>query len=193
MTSVDIQLVHQFVDSALETWHQSGLMLMPDAAMPVEMRSEAGGGDGDWIPWKPIPSTVTERDLHELESSMGLRYPDLYKEFLRYKHFYDFWSEQEINFFSHGIYEWKDNLLKRYFASWDPTKLIEQGYIYFADYSDWGIICFDTTNQRPEDNDCPVIMIDHDLLYNEPLPLKTLYPSFEAMMRSLRTEQENRV
>jgi hypothetical protein len=133
MTSVDIQLVHQFVDSALETWHQSGLMLSPNAAMPVEMRSEAGGGDGDWIPWKPIPSTVTKRDLQELESSIGLRYPDLYKEFLRYKHFYEFWSEQEINFFRHGIYEWKDNLLKRYFASWDPTKLIEQGYIYFAD------------------------------------------------------------
>ncbi|MDO7888220.1 SMI1/KNR4 family protein [Hymenobacter cheonanensis] len=157
------------------------------------MRSEVGGGDGNWIPWKPIPSTVTERDIQELEDSIGLRYPDLYKEFLRYKHFYEFWSEQEINFFRHGIYEWKDTLLKAYFASWDPTKLIEKGYIYLADYSDWGIICFDTNNQRPEDNDCPVIMIDHDLLYDEPLPLTTLYPSFEAMMRSLRTEQENRV
>ncbi|RZK30098.1 MAG: SMI1/KNR4 family protein, partial [Hymenobacter sp.] len=147
----------------------------------------------DWLPWKPIPSTVTERDLHELERRMGLRYPALYKEFLRYKHFYEFWSEQEINFFRHGIYEWKDNLLAHYFASWDPAKLIAQGYIYFADYADWGIICFDTTKQRPGDNDCPVILIDHELLYEEPLPLKTLYPSFEAMMRSLRTEQQNRV
>ena len=159
--------------------------------MPVEMQDEARVAEDDWIPWKPIPSTVTEHDIQALEQKINLRYPDLYKAFLCHKHFYEFWSEQEVNFFSHGINEWKDTLLNAYFNSWDPTKLIERGYICFADYSDWGIVCFDTNHQRPEDNDCPIVLIDHELLYHEPLSMEILAPSFADLMRGLRAAQEN--
>ncbi|UOQ55297.1 SMI1/KNR4 family protein [Hymenobacter cellulosivorans] len=190
MTSADINLVHQFVDTALEKWRQADLMHFPDADMPLEMRDEARVADEDWTPWKPIPSTVTNSDLQELEAQIHLPYPALYKEFLRYKHFYELWTEQEINFFRHGIHEWKEELIRHYFQSGVPAKLIGQGYIYFADYSDWGIVCFDTRHQNPEDQDCPIVMIDHELLLDDPVPMKTLYPSFAAMMRSLVAEQK---
>ncbi|GAB3827814.1 SMI1/KNR4 family protein [Hymenobacter jeollabukensis] len=192
MTPDDISIVHQFVDDALDSWHGAGVMNVPYPDMPTEMRDEAGVvHDSDAVSWKPIPSTAADSDIKELEDRINLRYPDLYKEFLQYKHFYDLWSQKEINFFSHGIYDWKEELFDRYFNSWDPAKLIGQGYIYFADYSDWGMVCFDTNNQNQEDGDCPIIMIDHDLLYDEPLPMETLYPSFADMMRSLREEQIN--
>jgi hypothetical protein len=193
MTTADISAVHQFVDLTLDKWRLNGLMQVPFPTMPVEMRDETRVVKRDWLPWKPIPSTVTEHDMHEVEGQIKLRYPDLYKELLCYKHFYDLsceQEEQEISFFRHGIYEWKDRLLRAYFNSWEPSKLIGQGYLYFADYEDWGIICFDTNNQRPEDNDCPIVLIDHELLYDEPLPLKILYPSFANMIRSLLTEQQ---
>lgn len=190
MISKDISVIHQFVDTALETWRQADLMRLP-RAVPLEMRDETGVVHNDWIPWKPIPSTVTESDIKELEDKINLQYPDLYKEFLRYKHFYELWSVKEIEFFPHGIYEWKAELLNRYFESWDPTKLIDQGYIYFANYSDWGMVCFDTNNQNRKDHDCPIVMIDHESLYDEPVPLEILYPSFIDMIRNLVAEQED--
>lgn len=191
MTPSGSSIVHQFVDTALKKWHQADLMHFPHTVMPREMQDETKVADDDWIPWKPIPSTVTASDIQELEVRTNLRYPALYKEFLQYKHFYELWPEQEINFFRHGIREWKEELFGRYFNSWDPAKLIGQGYIHFADYSDWGIVCFDTHHQNPQDHDCPVIMIDHELLFNAPVPIKTLYPSFAAMLRSLVAGPEN--
>ena len=191
MSLGDLTIMQQFVDAALESWRQSGLMRLFDPAMPVEMRDETRPVVDGETPWKPIPSTVTERDLEELEEQITLRYPALYKEFLRYQHFYELWPEKEITFFPHGIYAWKDRLLDAYFNSWDPTNLIERGYIYFADYSDWGIVCFDTNHQRPGDNDCPIVLIDHELLHDEPLPTNVLYPSFADLMQVLRSAQEN--
>ena len=191
MTPSDLNAVWLFVDVALETWRQTDLMRLPHPAMPVEMQDQTRAAESDWIPWKPIPSTVTEQDVQELEGKMKLRYPDLYKALLCHKHFYEFWPEREVNFFSHGIYEWKDTLLRAYFNAWDPAKLIARGYVCFADYSDWGIICFDTNHQRAQDNDCPIVLIDHELLYDEPLSMEMLYPSFADMMHRLRAAQTN--
>ncbi|MBO0360198.1 SMI1/KNR4 family protein [Hymenobacter sp. BT186] len=191
MTPTDIRVVHQFVDVALQKLRDVDLMRLPYANMPLEMQDETGTSEDDWLPWKPVPSTVTDSDITELEAKTKLRYPDLYKEFLHYKHFYDLWPQQEINFFRHGIYEWKAKLLARYFDAWDPSKLIEQGLIYFADYSDWGIVCFDANSQNKEDHDCPVVMIDHELLHSEPVPKQVLYPSFAAMMYSLVADQQD--
>lgn len=190
MTPADIQNMQQFVDHALETWRQNDLMLSPHPSMPVEMRDETRAAEDDWIPWKPIPSTVTDADLRELEERLNRRYPNLYKAFLQYKHFYELWSKK-ITFFRHGIYEWKAELLDRYFTFMDPARLIGQGYVYFADYDDWGVICFDTNQQNPQDGDCPVILIDHDQLHTEPLPMETLYPSFADMLRDLVAQQQN--
>ncbi len=191
MSPSDLRTMQQFVDYALESWHQGGLMFWADSDMPVEMRDEKRMIVDDSIPWKPIPSTVSAGDLEALEERIELRYPALYKEFLRYQHFYEFWPEQQINFFPHVLAEWKDRLLAGYFQSWEPAKLIGRGYVYFADYSDWGILCFDTNNQRTEDKDCPIVLIDHELLYDEPLPMTILYASFADLMRSLRAVQEN--
>lgn len=43
-----------------------------------------------------------------------------------------------------------------------PTEfLIEKGYVPFAVWSDWGLLCFDT-NRNKEDNNYPVVLWDHE-------------------------------
>lgn len=190
MTTTDIENVHQFIDGNLKTILLNDMMRLP-GRIPLAMQDDTKTATDDWLPWKPIESTVSKNDIEELEQKIGLHYPKLYVEFLQYKHFCELWPVAEIDFFGHEIDNWRQTLLKRYHDSWLPEQLIGKGYIYFADYSDWGIVCFDTNEQRSDDYDCPIIMIDHELLFDNPVPKKTLYPSFAVMMKSLLEEQKN--
>ena len=190
MTPEDIENVHQFIDANLESIRQDDMMRLP-GWIPLEMKDDTKPATNDWLPWKPIVSTVSTDDIQDLEQKINLRYPKLYVEFLKYKYFCELWPVAEITFFRHRIDNWKEKLLNYYQKSWLPEKLIGQGYIYFADYSDWGIVCFDTTQQNSSDFDCPVIMIDHELLFDNPVPKELLYPSFAEMIRSLLEEQKN--
>ncbi len=190
MTAADIKNLHQFIDDNLEIISQNDMMYLP-GQIPVAMQDDTKPVTDDWLPWKPIASTVSASDISELEQVISSRYPKLYVEFLQYKHFCELWPVAEITFFGHEIDSWKEELLSHYQKSWLPEKLIGQGLIYFANYSDWGIVCFNTNEQRSDDYDCPIIMIDHELLFDNPVPKKTLYSSFSEMMKSLLEEQKN--
>jgi hypothetical protein len=190
MTSADIENVHQFIDANLDSIRQNDMMKLP-GWIPLEMQDDTKAATNDWLPWKPIDSTVSTNDIKDLEQKFDLRYPALYVELLQYKHFCELWPVADITFFEHGIDTWNKTLINRYQKSWLPEKLIGQGYIYFADYSDWGIVCFDTSRQVQEDGDCPVVMIDHEALYDNPTPKEELYPSFAEMMSSLLEAQKN--
>ena len=188
--SAEIKAVHQFVDDNLNVIRQHDMMKSP-GHIPAEMQDDPQAATDDWLPWKPVDSTVSTDDIKELEQQIHLRYPKLYLDFLQYKHFCELWPVADITFFPHDTASWKQTLLSHYQESWLPEKLIEQGYIYFADYSDWGIVCFDTTRQSTSNFDCPIIMIDHDLLFSNPVPHEELYASFAEMMQSLLEEQKN--
>lgn len=173
----------EYVDKSLLSLKQANLMYTPHPNMPKEMIDTTINQSDDWIPWKATLSIVSEGDILELENKIGLKYPTIYCDFLKYKHFYELENVADINFFSHCIRDWKSNLLRQYFESWEPDKIIEKGFIPFADYSDWGIVCFDTN--RMNNNDCPIIMFDHETLYDEPVPYEELYPSFAVMAKIL--------
>lgn len=49
------------------------------------------------------------------------------------------------------------------FDSFEPELLIGRGYIYFADFHDYGLLCFDANEVR-SDNEYPVVYIDHENL-----------------------------
>lgn len=191
MGSADIEVIHQFVDNSLDKLREIDMMRFPHSNMPLAMRDETQEAHNDWIPWKAIPSTVSDSEILELEQRINLHYPTLYVEFLKYKHFYELLPVKEITFFDHSIDEWKQKTLRYYFKAYLPAEIIEKGYIPFADYSDWGIVCFDTSMQSQSDYDCQIVMIDHELLFNKPVPKEVLYPSFAEMMRSLLEEQNN--
>ncbi|OON69725.1 SMI1/KNR4 family protein [Hymenobacter sp. CRA2] len=191
MTDADIDVVHQFVDNALDYLRQTPIMRGPQELIPLEMQEDAEEDEEGNVPWKAIPSTVTAADIEELESRLNLRYPALYKQFLGYQHFWELLPVDGITFFRHSIREWKKGLLDHYFGYPESASLVAKGYIPFADYFDWGVVYFDTNHQNQPDKDCPVVMLDHELFYDEPLPMKMLYPSFAAMMHSLVAQQGN--
>ena len=181
--------IFEYVEKSLTNIKLADLMFIPHSNMPSEMIDLDVKQNEDWIPWKAITSKVTDKDILELENKIELKYPLLYKEFLKYKHFYELENIAEITFFKHCVRDWKKYLLDQYFESWEPDEIIKKGFIPFADYSDWGIVCFDTN--RMEDNDCPIIMFDHETLYDEPVPFEELYPSFSIMAKEQLKELNN--
>jgi hypothetical protein len=180
----DKEIIHDFVDISLQILQKLNLMKLPHPNMPAEMIDTTRKTNNDWIPWKAVPSNVTDNDIAEIESKIGVKLPEVYIEFLKYKHFYMLGNPKEISFYRHCVRDWKKDLLERYFQSWEPTRIIREGYIPFADYSDWGIVCFDTKIAASTEN-YEIVMIDHELLYSEPVPKQKLYPSFMDMMREL--------
>ena len=187
----DTELIHEFIDNSLKTLEELDLMKRPHPNMPKEMINETRTTDNDWIPWKAIPSKATDSDIKEIEERIGLSLPQSYIEFLKYKHFYSLDTPKEINFYQHCVRDWKKHLFDTYFHSWEPDEIIKKGFIPFGDYSDWGILCFDTNKQSEKNNEYEIIYIDHELLYEDNVPKKRLYPSFIDMIKDLRKEQDN--
>jgi SMI1-KNR4 cell-wall len=187
LTSADINAVHKFVDNGLDELRRIDLMRLPHPNMPLEMRDETIEADDDWMPWKAIESTVSDIDIKTLEEGIHLKVPDLYVEFLRYKHFYELPPVEQITFLRHGIKEWKEELFDYYFNYWTHTEIIDKGYIPFADFSDVGVVCFNTNKQNKEDNDCEIVMFDHDDIGGKP---NLLYSSFREMMHYFLGKQE---
>lgn len=169
----------EYVDKSLLSLKDANLMFIPHSDMPIEMIDENVIKKNDWIPWKAIPSKVTDDDITILENKINLKYPELYKDFLKYKHFYDLENINDIIFFKHCVRDWRSDLLENYFEYWEPDEIIKKGFIPFANYSDWGVVCFDTN--RMINDDCPIIMFDHENFYNEEVYFEELYPSFEIM------------
>lgn len=176
----------EYVDKSLLSLKRSDLMFLPHSNMPLEMIDNPINPNNDWIPWKAIPSKVTDQDILELENKIELKYPGLYIDFLKYKHFYELENIADITFFKHCVRDWKNYLLDQYFEYWDPEELIYKGFIPFANYSDWGIVCFDTN--RSNSNDCPIVMFDQETLYDQPVAYEDLYESFELMSKALLDE-----
>lgn len=171
--------IFEYVDKSLISLKEINLMFIPHSNMPKEMIDNDVNQRNGWIPWKAVPSKVTDEDILELENQIELKYPKLYKDFLKYKHFYELENVDEITFLKHCVRDWKSNLVEYYFDYWEPEELIKKGFIPFAHYSDWGIVCFDTN--RMINADCPIVMFDHETLYDEPVSFEELFDSFEIM------------
>ncbi|WP_299611358.1 SMI1/KNR4 family protein, partial [uncultured Aquimarina sp.] len=178
--------IYEYVDKSLSSLKNENWMFIPHSNMPPEMIDNDVKQKSDRIPWKAISSKVTDEDILELENQIGHKYPELYKDFLKYKHFYELENIAEIRFFKHCVRDWKTTLTEYYFNYWEPEELIKKGFIPFADYSDWGIVCFDTN--RMNNKDCPIVMFDHETLYDEPVSFEELYNDFKSMARELLNE-----
>jgi hypothetical protein len=176
-------IIYDFVDKALKSLEESGLMRIPHDNMPQEMIDQTKEKTDDWVPWKPIKSTATDSDLIEIEKLTGKQFPESYKAFLKYKHFYelDAPNPMEVVFFRHPIKDWKNEFTKYYSYDWVKEKLIAKGYIPFAGHQDWGIVCFDT-NRNNEAGEYPIVMIDHELIYDDPIPTEDFGENFIDMI-----------
>src|SRR5687767_12127678 len=110
----------------------------------VEMADPAQPINEEWQTWFPLQSKVSDSEIIELENRIGYKLPESYIEFLKYKHFYEL-HIAECSFYRHPVNKWKDSLLKNIYNTWPTEYMIDKGRIPFADWSDWGALCFDTT------------------------------------------------
>lgn len=148
----------QIIDNYLQQLLDSELNATPGEVAP-EMFEKGPDAEG-WTTWKPIASTVMDAELAELEKTIGYPLPESYKNFLKHKHFYELYIDQ-ASFNKHTIRTWRQEITDRIFDSWPTEYMIDKGYIHFADWSDWGALCFDTTKNSPSAN-YPVVLWDHE-------------------------------
>lgn len=125
-----------------------------------EMADHNQAPDEEWRIWFPIDSIVTDSDIKHLENQIGYHLPEDYKTFLKHKHFYELYIS-EASFCKHPINKWVEHLHEMIFEGWPTEEIIELGFIPFADWSDWGLLCFDA-NRNLGNNDYPIVLWDHD-------------------------------
>jgi hypothetical protein len=130
------------------------------------------------------PGTVSDAELDELEHSIDLSYPPLYRYFLKAHHFNSF-DCVLLRFESHPNETWKQNLDTLYHRAWSPDRILEIGLIPFGmeSLAEAGPVCFDTRDSS-RIPDYSVVVWDHDWVGSE----KEIFPLFsssEAMYRCL--------
>lgn len=177
------ELVPTLVDAAIVRLRRLDMCRVPLRNMPEAMRDHDTLTTDDWLAWKPVPSKVTDADIHELEKKLNLQFPSLYKQLLQYRHFYDL-GIQGVCLESHPIDTWRktlDNLYKAY----EPERIIGLGFLPFGSESfmDAGLLCFDT--RKMCNGDCPVVYWDHEEFETDE-EIKPLFSSAQAMFRCMQ-------
>lgn len=129
--------------------------------------------DDEYTCWKPIPSTFTDKDLKKLESFLGHPLPEAYRFFLRQWHFIELYMDQaSLLFFPsvpHELVSIFKGILKKMYKG-----LTKRGFLPFANYSDWGVACFDARQPVPG-NDYPIVILDHEDGYAAPMSYTTSF------------------
>lgn len=153
--------LHQKMDEVFVRMQKEEFaMMVEDYHFPKEMIESEDPKNKSLKIWKPIASTITDEELNELENKIAKKLPKSYREFLKYKFFKEFMLEDYgIDFPSHLPNKTIADILERNDIFEDD--FMPKGLIYFADFSDWGMLCFDT-NQEREDGEFPIVMIDHE-------------------------------
>lgn len=152
--------------------------IVPEMADPNQDKNE------EWRIWNPIQSRVTDDEIEEFESRLGHKLPESYKRFLKHKHFYEL-QINECSFCEHQARVWRASLSEMIFEGYPREYLIDTGRIPFANWSDWGLLCFDTTANH-NNNDYPVVLWDHEV-FDE---FESKYSNFETMIKELDKELE---
>ena len=155
--------VENIVDKVFDKMSQEKiLMKQPDPNMPKEMVDNTIPVDDDWLGWKPIKSILDDSDLDQIEEMIGIKLPMSYRKLLKYKHFYELdIDDHAVNFNSHLPDKSLQGFKELYFDFYDPKYIIKRGYIHFAEFEDYGLLCFDS-NKKSLDNEYPIVFIDHD-------------------------------
>lgn len=156
-----MEWLEHIIDNSFAEMAKDKSMKMP-GKIPEEMLDLSIPASDDWRGWKPIKSIITDEDLNKLEKRLTLHLPLSYRHFLKYKHFFELsLPDYAIQFPSHlpdkNLYWFID----RVFQSWEPEYLIGRNYIYFADFNDYGLLCFDANEPR-ENNEYKIVFIDHE-------------------------------
>jgi hypothetical protein len=166
MKAEDLKLIHKFVDDGLKKLAELDLMKSP-GNVPFEMIDKSVKKDDDWTPWKPIESTVTDQEITQLEALTNCTFPESFISFLKYKHFYELFLPDPmlVGFYKHPVRKWLEEYTEMYSYDWVHEDLIANRIIPFANYYDYGFLCFDA-REAYDNNEYPILMVDHEEVGN---------------------------
>ena len=170
--------IEEIVNRHLQKWADLQLNKLPTHIEP-EMADPTQEQSEEWRTWIPIKSKVTDEEIRDFEEQLGHRLPDSYKTFLKHKHFYDL-QISEVSFCSHPVNIWRRKQVDKIFDGYPREFLIDKGYIPFADWSDWGLLCFDTTRHNGDFN-FPIVLWDHEIADE----VKDEYNDFLSMLTTI--------
>ncbi|WP_347217920.1 SMI1/KNR4 family protein [Chryseobacterium sp.] len=146
--------IEEIVDRTLNFWIDHELNQLP-CDIEAEMLAPDQANE-EWKFWLPIKSTITDAELQEFETETGFAFPDDFKTFLKHKHFYEL-QISEVSFCSLPVNTWRTSLREMMFETYSREFLFDKGYVPFAVYSDWGLLCFDTHNNNA------IVRWDHEI------------------------------
>jgi hypothetical protein len=178
--------IREIIDTHLQTLVDIGLNRIVGEVAP-EMAGNGTEADEDeegWNAWLPVNSTVTDEEIASLEKQLGHRLPPDYITFLKHKHFYELYIS-EASFCPHPVDTWKKQLTDLVFEGHPKEFHIDKGFIPFAVWSDWGLLCFDTT-AGAANNDHPIVLWDHD----SPNEIETVADNFVQLMIEMDADEE---
>jgi hypothetical protein len=176
--------IQAIIDTYLAKWISLGVNKLPgkietDMADPTQNPSE------EWRTWFPIPSRVTEDELCDFEEQIGYVLPLDFKVFLQHKHFYDL-KISEATFTAHPVNRWRYFQTEMMFNGYPREYLADKGLLAFANWSDWGLLCFDT-NRNDGQSNYPVVQWDHEL----PHQFQNFAPNFYQALLQLDEAANN--
>jgi hypothetical protein len=175
------ETIKEIIDRHLRKWADLQLNKLP-THIETEMADPNQVGIEEWRTWIPIKSKVTDEEIKDFEEHIGHKLPDSYKVFLKHKHFYDL-QISEVSFCSHPVNIWRSKQTDRIFDGYPREFLIDKGYLPFADWSDWGLLCFDT-NRHKGDFNYPIVLWDHEIAHE----VKDEYDDFLDMLTKIDIE-----
>lgn len=204
----DIAYIKQHQDTLFAALHPIAFMNVEENVPPIMRKGDVE--ESGWVGWNPVPSTIGETEIAELEHNIGAAFPPLYRAWLMTSHYVSLSLTNERAYGTYGgdcrfvdmpAYSTEDKLepLKDLIEAWKP--LVSAGYLPFAECEDGqGPVCFDMQRRQP-DGDCPVVWFLHDHLHEigeeessvrasvQPFE-KELFSSFREMVRELCTVRE---
>lgn len=105
--------------------------------------------------WKATDGTITDSQIIEIENQFDIRFPNSYKEYLKYKHFYAIFLNSDIRLYPKPSSNWQNILVENNEEM--KEYLLDIGFFAIGDYIDYGIVCFDFRNGREE---AKVVFVD---------------------------------
>jgi hypothetical protein len=150
----------EIIDKYLQKWVELDLNKLPYKKIEKEMADPSENPLSEWKTWFPIDSKVNDLEIIDLENQIGFNLPKAYKDFLKHKHFYELQIYQ-ASFCSHPINIWRSSLTEMTYNGCPREYFLDKGYMPFANWSDWGLLCFNT-NEKVIDHSYPIMIWDHE-------------------------------
>ncbi len=154
--------LEKIVDDRLSWMKENGLMRTPAKNILEEMLSKEVDSDLGWKDWKPIESKITGKQLDDFENIYKVKLPKSYRHYLQYKHFYNLYLENRTINLPNNLPQKEPKMITDKDVCLNG--FIDKGLVYFADYDDYGFLCFDTT-KMDERGECPIFYFDHEEFY----------------------------